>query len=57
MGPAIPSRPAATVSQIVIPVALSSFAKQFPQIVAQLWMLTEKPSQYVTIAKTVVSQL
>ena len=57
MGPAIPSRPAATVSQIVIPVARSSFARQFPQIVAQLWMLTEKPSQYATMAKTVMSQL
>ena len=45
IGPAIPSRPAATVSQMVIPVALSSFARQVPQMVAQLWMLTENPSQ------------
>ncbi len=45
MGPAIPSRPAAKVSQIIIPVALSSFANEFPQTVAQPWMLTENPSQ------------
>ena len=45
IGPAIPNRPAATVSQIIIPVARSSLARQFPQTVEQLWMLTEKPSQ------------
>ncbi len=41
MGPTIPSSPAATVSQIVMPVARSGFARQFPQMVAQLWPLIE----------------
>ncbi len=57
IGPAIPSRPAATVSQIIIPVALSSFVRQFPQTVEQLWMLTDKPTQYATIAVVVTNQL
>ena len=41
MGPTMPSSPAATVSQIVMPVALSGFARQLPQMVAQLWLLIE----------------
>ena len=57
IGPAIPSSPAATVSQIVIPVALSSFVRQLPQTVEQLWMLMEKPSQYAPIATMVMNQL
>ena len=57
IGPTIPSSPAATVSQIVIPVALSSFGKQLPQMVEQLWMLTENPIQYAAIANMVKSQL
>ena len=41
IGPTIPSSPAATVSQNVMPVALSGFARQLPQMVAQLWPLME----------------
>lgn len=44
-GPAIPSNPAATVSQIVMPVALSWLRRQFPQTVAQLCLLTISPIQ------------
>ena len=35
-GPAIPRKPAATVSQISMPVARSRLTRQFPQMVAQL---------------------
>ncbi len=41
IGPTIPSNPAATVSQMVMPVARSGFVRQLPQMVAQLWPLME----------------
>ena len=45
IGPAIPSSPAATVSQISMPVARSRLTRQLPQMVAQLCVLVENPSQ------------
>ena len=45
IGPIIPSRPAANVSQINIPVARSRLIRQFPQMVAQLLLLVENPNQ------------
>ena len=45
IGPAIPRRPAVTVSQIIIPVARSRLTRQLPQMVAQLLALVEDPIQ------------
>ena len=56
MGPAMPSTPAVTDSQIIMPVARSRFARQLPQTVAQLWMLMELPSQKAAMATMVRRQ-